>query len=132
MMELSIIQSVMMDAPPVAPLERLFLAANQWAEACGKSRSHLARLVVNDSGFFSRIDGGKTSPTLTTLTKFAQFFADAGNWPDGRVPAEAVEFAHVNGVSVEAGEVATGQARDLSGYATTALTGGDYLTRGGR
>ena len=119
-----------MDAPPVAPLERLFLATDRWTECCGKSRSHLARLVVNDSGFFSRIEGRKTSPTLTTLTKFAQFFADPANWPSGHIPAEAVSFVHVNGLSVPEGAAATGQGRDLSGYDTTALTGGQYMTRG--
>lgn len=121
-----------MDAPPVAPLERLFIAADKWTERAGKSRSHLARLIVNDSGFFSRIEGGKTSPTLTTIGKFAQFFADPANWPDGHIPAEAVSFVHVNGLSVPEGAAATGQGRNLSGYATSALTGGDYMTRGVR
>lgn len=109
---------------------RLFAAADAWLAAHDAPPSRLGKRVAGDANYFERLKADGASTTTATLTKFAQFFADAGNWPDGRVPAEAVEFAHVNGVSVEQGEVATGQGRNLSGYATSALTGGDYMTRG--
>lgn len=111
---------------------RLFAAADAWLAAHDAPPSRLGKRVAGDANYFERLKADSASTTTATLTKFAQFFADAGNWPDGRVPAEAVEFAHVNGVSVERVEAATGRDRDLSGYANTALTAGSYMTRGGQ
>lgn len=118
-MELSIIQTGMHNAPPLAPLERLFAASDLWVAASRTSRSALAKKVVNDTGFFSRLDKGAASPRVDTMQKFARFFADEASWPDGRVPAEArvevAAFCHVNGVSVSWGDPATGRGEAMSG-----------------
>ena len=113
-------------------LERLKQVSDAWAAANDRSLARLATIVVNDGSFFTRLASDKPNATTATLIKFAQFFADPANWPDGHIPSEAVSFVHVNGLSVPEGAAATGQGRNLSGYATTALTGGDYMTRGVR
>ena len=122
-------------SPPLTQLDRLYRAADCWTAAHEASRARLARLVVNDTGFFSRLESGKANPTLATLERFARFFADGANWPDGRVPAaaevEVAAFCHVNGVSLAKGAPATitagksdGRAVDGAGmpYRTSAIT----------
>ena len=111
---------------------RLFAAADEWLAAHDAPASRLGKRVAGDANYFERLKADGASTTTATLTKFAQFFADPANWPDGHIPSEAVSFVHVNGLSVPEGAAATGQGRNLSGYATIALTGGDYMTRGVR
>ncbi len=106
-------------SPPLTQLDRLYRAADCWTAAHEASRARLARLVVNDTGFFSRLESGKANPTLATLERFARFFADGANWPDGRVPAaaevEVAAFCHVNGVSLSDTVPATGTPVEMSG-----------------
>lgn len=99
---------------PISLDDRLLAVSHNWAEAHGATLARLGRRVLNDSSFFGRFDGPKASTTTATLAKFARFFADRGNWPDGRVPAEAIAFCHVNGVSVADGEDATGKPETAS------------------
>jgi hypothetical protein len=96
--------------PPIAPLheaaptiplvDRLQICAALWTEAHDPQAtlSRLGKAVLNDGAFFDRL--GKRGPTTETLDRFARFFADAGNWPEGAVPEEARAFAHVTGVSL--------------------------------
>ncbi|GAA3794739.1 hypothetical protein GCM10022600_15190 [Qipengyuania pelagi] len=98
-----------MSSEPISPLARLLAAADAWALATGKPRSTLS----------SRATGsGKTialpNPTLATLEKFARFLSDGGNWPEGRVPQVAVDFAHVVGISADEAAVSAGNESGLS------------------
>lgn len=62
----------------------------------------LGRTVVNDGGYFGMVEASNSTRTAT-LEKFARFLADPVNWPNLAVPAEVIAFAHVVGVSAEAG-----------------------------
>lgn len=97
-----------MDATAALPLiDRLQLVAALWVDAHAEPRPTLARLgrrVVNDGGFFTRLESPAAATTTTTLEKFAGFLADPANWPadehGGRaVPREAIELAHVTGIA---------------------------------
>lgn len=107
------------DLPPTAPLheaiatspsplDRLRNCAALYAEAHGAKPSRLSRLAINDAGFFDNLDARPKGPSIDTMTTFARFLADAGNWPEGGVPQEAREFAHVMGVSASAGSPSPG------------------------
>lgn len=95
-------------------LERLERAAAAWASAHDASLAKLARTVVNDTGFFTRIAQRGTSVTTATLEKFAAFLADPANWPEGCVPQEAVDLAHVTGVSPAGPALSPGKSGDVS------------------
>lgn len=99
---------------PAPLIERLKAAAQQWVEANDASLARLGRAVMNDNGFFSRIDGNPVT-TTATLERFARFLGDAANWPEGIVPEEVRAFVHVTGVSTEIEGISTGQISDLSG-----------------
>lgn len=80
--------------------DHLNACAELWTKASGKSVSRLSTIVVNDGKFFPRLGQGRLGITTATLEKFAEFFADAGSWPEGRIPAEVGEFIHrVAGIS---------------------------------
>lgn len=83
---------------PLSLVDRLQLCAKLWAEASNGSPARLGRLVVNDSGFFSRLESAGASTTTSTLERFAGFLGDAANWPDGAVPVSVVEFVEAVGV----------------------------------
>ena len=78
----------------------LFVAADMWCAANDAPMSRIGKLVMGGANFFDRLSGPKVSCTTATLEKFADFFADAGSWPEGRIPAEVGEFIHrVAGIS---------------------------------
>lgn len=80
--------------------DHLYACAELWAETSGKSVARLSTIVVNDGKFFPRLGQGRLGVTTATLEKFAEFFADAGSWPEGGIPAEVGEFIHrVAGIS---------------------------------
>jgi hypothetical protein len=87
--------------PSTAPslIARLHRCATLWTQAHKAAPGRIGRLVVNDAGVLPRIARPGASVTTATLEKFAAFLGDAGNWPDGVVPQEAIELAHVVGVS---------------------------------
>lgn len=60
--------------------------------------SRLSKRVVDDGKFFDNLPTMRRGPSTDTLEKFAAFLADAANWPEGLVPDEVREFAHVTGV----------------------------------
>lgn len=99
---------------PLTLPERLRLSAQLWTERTGFTLARLGRDVVNDGGFFARIESG-AAPTTTTLEKFASFLGDAGNWPEGAVPEEVAAFVHVTGVRAPVLAAATGFEAELSG-----------------
>ena len=99
----------------IIPLEdRLNSCAMRWAEAHGATSARLGRLVANDTSFFTRLARPGASTTIAMASRFAGFLIEAENWPDGAVPQEARDFAHVIGVrsdvaaSVHAAENARG------------------------
>lgn len=104
-----------MDASTSLPLvDRLRISAALWAESTGGSLARLGKAVVNDGGFFTRLETQPQGTTTATLEKFARFLIDPANWPedaDGArcVPGEVVAFGHVIGV---------GHRLELSGGAT--------------
>ena len=99
---------------PAPLVERLKSAAQQWANANDATLARLGRVVMNDNGFFSRIDGNPVT-TTATLEKFARFLGEVGNWPTGVVPDDVLAFVHVTGVTAETEGLATGQIKGLSG-----------------
>lgn len=104
------------DMTAVTPLiDRLKQAAQLWTEAHGFTLARLGREVVNDGGFFARIDAPEASTTTATLERFARFLGDGTNWPGGVVPDAVASFVHVVGVSPAETAAATGQADGMSG-----------------
>ena len=99
---------------PIPILDRLLAAAKAWCAANDATLPRLGKRVVRDTSFFNRIEQSNASTTTATLTRFAAFLSDGGNWPDGRVPQIALDFAHVVGVSVEAEALSPGNSGDLS------------------
>lgn len=107
---------------PLSLLDRLRCCAQLWCEANDATFARLGREVINDGGFFTRIEQPGAGATTATLERFARFFADAGNWPPapgegegGAVPEAVAAFVHVTGVSPALAAAATGQIGDLSG-----------------
>lgn len=98
---------------PAPLVERLKAAAQQWVDAHGASLARLGRAVMNDGGFFSRIDGNPVT-TTATLERFARFLGDAANWPNGDVPGEVAAFVHVTGVSTETDAASPGKSGEVS------------------
>lgn len=87
-------------------IDRLKHCTALWAEMQDASPARLGRLVVNDGGFFTRLESQTKGTTTDTLERFARFLADGDNWPDGAVPEEARQFAHVTGVALTARDAA--------------------------
>lgn len=108
------IRGAVMDMP-FSLVDRLRDCAGRWVSAHGASLARLGRTVINDGGFFARIDAPGASVTTATLERFARFLGDPGNWPDGAVPDEVAAFVHVTGVSPPAAAPATGQSGAMSG-----------------
>lgn len=80
-------------------VERLRQVSQLWVTAQDASLSRLGKSVVNDGGFFTRLETQVQGTTTATLEKFAAFLGDPGNWPDGAVPQEALDLAHRVGIS---------------------------------
>lgn len=87
-------------APPLSLVDRLRQVAQLWVAGNDASLARLGKFVVNDGGFFTRLETQVQGTTTATLEKFAGFLADAGNWPGGAVPQEAVDLAHRVGISM--------------------------------
>lgn len=103
-----------MEQPP-SLIDRLSAASDAWARANDSHIARLGRLVVNDTSFFAGLPDRVKGPSTDTLEKFARFLADPANWPEGRVAAEAVAFAHVVGVSAPDGAASAGLSGEVSG-----------------
>ncbi|MFZ5745252.1 MAG: hypothetical protein ACOY7T_12320 [Pseudomonadota bacterium] len=100
-------------------IDRLRQSADRWREVNDATLAKLGRLVINDGGFFSRIEAPGASTTTATLERFARFLGDPANWREGAVPDVVAEFVHAVGVSPEPAATATGQAGEMSGLPTT-------------
>lgn len=88
--------------------ERLHACAVLWTAAHGAAPGRIGRVVANDAGLLPRIAQPGASVTTATLEKFAGFLADPANWPGGDVPQEAIDLAHVTGVSPAAAALSPG------------------------
>ncbi len=102
------------NSEPAPLVERLKSAAQMWATANDATLARLGRLVMNDNGFFNRIDANPVT-TTATLERFARFLAEATNWPSQIVPVDVLAFVHVTGVTAEMEETPTGQSPEMSG-----------------
>jgi hypothetical protein len=80
-------------------IERLQTVAMLWTDAHAATPGRIGRVVVNDAGVLPRISQPGASVTTATLAKFAAFLVDPANWPAGAVPQEAIDLAHVTGVT---------------------------------
>jgi hypothetical protein len=94
--------------------ERLHRCGMAWSAAHEAPLTRLGRIVVNDGGLLQRISQPGASVTTATLEKFAGFLADPANWPEGEVPQEALNLAHVVGVSAAAPTLSPGKTSDNS------------------
>ena len=104
-----------MDAHPTLPLlDRLRVCAVLWSEATDAKLARLGREVVNDGGFFARLESPGASTTTATLEKFARFLLDPANWPDAVVPGEVAAFGHVTGISPDPAPLSRGKGGELS------------------
>lgn len=79
--------------------DRLLAAADIWAAACGRSTGALSSIVANHGQALDRLRDPANKVTDATLEKFAAYLADPANWPEGAVPQEAIDLAHVTGVT---------------------------------
>ena len=89
-------------------IDRLRSLALRWTLETDATFARIGRAVVNDTAFFTRLDVAGASTTTATLEKFAAWLADPVNWPDRTVPQEALDFAHVCGVTPERGAASGG------------------------
>ena len=86
----------------ISLVDRLRQVAHLWVAANeARSLARLGKTVVNDGGFFTRLESAAQGTTTATLEKFAVFLGDPGNWPEGNVPQEAVDLAHRVGISTQ-------------------------------
>lgn len=91
----------MTHSPALPLVDHLRAAAHLWVKANAASLSRLGKAVVNDGGFFTRLETQVQGTTTATLEKFAAFLTDPGNWPEGAVPQEAVDLAHRVGITTQ-------------------------------
>lgn len=92
---------------------QLVRLADIWATESGRSLARLATIVVNRGHFFEALAKGGDCGT-ETFEKFLHFFRDGANWPDGRIPQNAVVLLdNFASIAVEDAE-STGKADDLS------------------
>lgn len=111
-----------MDMPlsPLPLVERLRKCAQLWADASEATLARLGRTVINDGGFFARVE--ETGSTTTgTIERFAVWLIDPANWPQGEVPQEVREFGHVTGVSAPVGDASAGNGSGNSRSAAAAV-----------
>lgn len=79
--------------------DRLLDAAEAWSRATGRTLGALSSVVSNHAQTIERLRDPANKVTDATLEKFAAFLADPANWPGGAVPQEAIDLAHVVGVT---------------------------------
>ncbi len=102
-----------MDQSPTLPLvDRLRASAAAWVDANEASLARLGRAVVNDGGFFTRLETQVQGTTTASLERFARFLVEPANWPADAsgarvVPAEVIAFGHAVGVSAAVPGLAT-------------------------
>lgn len=102
----------------ISLIDRLKASAASWVEISSGSPARLGREVVNDGGFFTRLESQPQGTTTATLEKFARFLIDPANWPEGAViPAHVTAFAHAVGISTPFVAHATGDLAAMSGAA---------------
>jgi hypothetical protein len=89
--------------------DRLLHAAEAWSRATGRTLGALSSVVSNHAQTIERLRDPDNKVTDATLERFAVFLADPVNWPGGEVPQEAVDLAHVTGVSGAAAHVSPGK-----------------------
>ena len=94
--------------------DRLLIAAERWSEATGRTLGALSSVVSNHAQTIDRLRDPANKVTDATLEKFAAFLADPANWPEGAVPQEAIELAHVTGISAPALLPSAGNAGSVS------------------
>lgn len=80
--------------------DRLLGAAEAWSRASGRTLGALSSLVSNHAQTLERLRDPENRVTDATIERFAAFLADPANWPGGIVPQEAIDLAHVAGVSI--------------------------------
>ena len=102
-------------------IERLQNCAMLWTQAHSAVPGRIGRVVANDAGVLPRISQPGASVTTATLEKFAAYFADPANWPGGVVPQEAIELAHVTGVTPAPVVSSPGKAAPNSRLSTQGL-----------
>lgn len=73
--------------------DHLMACADAWVSRNDASLARLGRLAANDSSFFNRV-GKAQGPTTATLEKFADYFGNPENWPEGDVPLDVMGFVH--------------------------------------
>jgi hypothetical protein len=95
-------------------VERLHRCGVLWTNAHAAAPTRLGRIVVNDGALLQRIEQPGVSVTTATLEKFAGFLADPANWPEGVVPQEAVDLAHVVGITPALAAVSSGNIAQSS------------------
>lgn len=89
-----------MDMPASLP-DRLRICADLWVArnpGLKASLPRLARVVMNDSAFFTRLALQPVART-STLERFARYLGDAANWEAGHVPDMVRAFVHAVGGS---------------------------------
>lgn len=95
-------------------IERLQHCAMLWTQAHSAAPGRIGRVVVNDAGVLPRISQPGASVTTATLERFAAYLADPANWPEGAVPQEAIDLAHVTGVTPALAALSPGKIGDNS------------------
>ena len=92
-------------------IDRLRHCAELWTRAHGATHARLGRAVVNDGGYFTRLDSQAKGTTTASLERFAQFLGNPGNWPEGHdVPKDVQQFVAITGV--HAGDPTAERQRD--------------------
>ncbi len=100
-------------------IEQLCQLAEIWATANDRSVARLATIVLNRGHFFETLRNGGDCGT-ETFEKFLSFFRDGANWPDQRVPQDAVDLLdNFENIAVSAA-ASTGKAATESGHGVAA------------
>lgn len=102
---------------PIKPRDRLLQLARIWSDRTGRSHGALSAMVMNHGGALERLRDPAKSVTDGTLERFARWMGDPANWPEGAVPREALEFAHVTGVALPSARSARENGQFISAQA---------------
>ena len=77
--------------------EALLAAARAYAQAKRAPLRQVSRAAYGNSDFFEDLSRRRCSFTAETYDRIMAWFADATNWPEGKVPAAVVDlFAGVD------------------------------------
>jgi hypothetical protein len=94
--------------------DRLLCAAEVWSRKTGRTLGALSSVVSNHAQTIDRLRDPANKVTDATLEKFAAYLADPANWPGGEVPQEAIDLAHVVGISAPAPCLSQGNIAESS------------------